>query len=289
VQHGVAEQFLVSGSGEPPHYTARIGARVRARYVDSKAGIDTWQATYYLAPVEENGPDWSNAEVITGPGPQLAGQPAEGAGFADVPAAVLSARDHKRWAGTLEDHVYRNVAMELPSAPTLKMTAAPGMAEGEFRSRIALALREKRDTAVASLRKKYAARLDALGDRERKAAQKVERERSQASNQTLDTALSVGGSLLGVLFGGRRSSSRKVSTAARSVGRASKERTDVAHAEADVEAVRAQIAAINQELEAEVARLESEFDPQAIVLERTALKPRKADIEVEDLALVWCP
>jgi len=99
----------------------------------------------------------------------------------------------------------------------------------------------------------------------------------------------VGGSLLGVLFGGRRSSSRKVSTAARSVGRASKERTDVAHAEADVEAVRAQIAAIDQELEAEVARLESEFDPQAIVLERTALKPRKADIEVEDLALVWCP
>jgi hypothetical protein len=289
VQHGVAEQFLVSGSAEPPRYTARIGARVRARYVESKAGIDTWQATYYLAPFGENGPDWASAEVIADPGPQLAARPAEGASFAEAPAAVLSARDYKRWAGALEDHVYRNIAMELPSAPALRMTAAPGMTEGEFRSRVALALREKRDAAVEALRRKYAARLDALGDRERKAAQKVERERSQASNQTLNTALSVGGSLLGVLFGGRRSSSRKVSTAARSVGRASKERTDVAHAEADVEAVRAQIAAINQELEAEVARLESEFDPQAIVVERTAVRPRKADIAVEDLALVWCP
>jgi hypothetical protein len=289
VQHGVAERFLVSGSGEPPHYTARIGARVRARYAHSKAGIDTWQVTYYLAPVDGNGPDWGKAEAIADPGPQLVAQPAEGASFAEAPAAVLSARDHKRWAGALEDHVYRNVAMELPSAPTLRITAAPGMTEGEFRSRVALALREKRDAAVEALRRKYAARLDALGDRERKAAQKVERERSQASNQTLNTALSVGGSLLGVLFGGRRSTSRKVSTAARSVGRASKERTDVAHAEADVEAVREQITSINQELEAEVARLESEFDPQAIVVERTAVRPRKADIAVEDLALVWCP
>ena len=50
-------------------------------------------------------------------------------------------------------------------------------------------------------------------------------------------------------------------TAARSVGRASKERSDVAHAEADARAVREQIEALNAELEAEVARIESESDP----------------------------
>ena len=44
---------------------------------------------------------------------------------------------------------------------------------------------------------------------------------------------------------------------------------------------------LNAELEAEVARLESEFDPQAIRIESVPVKPRKADIAVEDLALVW--
>jgi len=289
VQHGVTERFLAGTSGgQAPRYEAHVGARVRARYVLAKADLDAWQTTYYLAPVGAEGPDWARAEVIPDPGPQFAAEPAAGASFADAPSAALSAREHKRWTGALEDHVYRNVALELLSCPALKLTAAPGMTEGEFRARIALTLREKRDAAVEALRKKYASRLGALEDRERRAAQKVERERAQASNQTLSSALSVGGSLLGALFGGsRRGAASKVSTAARSVGRASKERGDVAHAEADARALREQVEALNAELEAEVARLESEFDPQAIQLESVPVKPRKADLAVEDLALVW--
>jgi hypothetical protein len=291
VQHGVTERFLAgTGGAAPTRYQACIGARVRARYVHAKAGLDEWQTTYYLAPMEDDGPDWSQAEVIPDPGPQFIAGPTAGASFADAPAAALSAREHKRWTGALEDHVYRNVALELLSCPSLKLTATPGMTEGEFRARVALALREKRDAAVETLRQKYASRLATLEDRERRAAQKVERERAQASNQTLSSALSVGGSLLGALFGGgRRGAASKVSTAARSVGRASKERTDVAHAEADARALREQVEALNAELEAEVARLESEFDPQAIRLESVPVKPRKADIAVEDLALVWRP
>jgi len=291
VQHGVTERFLAATPGaDPPRYRPLIGARVRARYVQAKAGLDAWQSAYYLAPVTVDGPDWTQAEVVSDPGPQFVPEPAAGASFADAPAAVLSAREHKRWTGALEDHVYRNVALELLSCPALKLTAEPGMTEGEFRARVALAVREKRDAAVEALRQKYASRLATLEDRERRAAQKVERERAQASNQTLSSALSVGGSLLGALFGGgRRGAASKVSTAARSVGRASKERTDVAHAEADARALREQVEALNAELEAEVARLESEYDPQAIRLESAPVKPRKADIAVEDLALVWRP
>jgi hypothetical protein len=256
--------------------------------VNARAGLDVWQGAYYLAPVGAEGPDWGQAEVIPDPGPEFAAEPAAGATFAEAPAAALSAREHKRWAGALEDHVYRNVALELLSCPALKLTSAPGMTEGEFRARVTLALREKRDAAVEALRKKYASRLGTLQDRERRAAQKVERERSQASSQTLSSALSVGGSLLGALFGGsRRGAASKVSTAARSVGRASKERADVAHAEADARALREQVEALDAELEAEVARLESEFDPQAIRLEPVPVAPRKSDIAVEDLALVW--
>jgi len=289
VQHGVMERFLVSAAGGPPHYQPHIGARVRARYADTKAGLDTWQTRYYLAPVGNDGPDWSQAEVSAEPGPDFAREPAAGATFAEPPAAVLSTRSHRSWSNALEDHVYRNAAIDLLACPSLKMTAAPGTPEGEFRAQLALALREKRDDAVEALRKKYGSKLATLEDRERRAEQKVERERAQASNQTLSSALSVGGSLLGALFGGgrRRASASKVSTAARSVGRASKERSDVAHAEADARAVREQIEALNTELEAEVARIESESDASSIGLDKVSVKPRKADIMVEDLALVW--
>jgi hypothetical protein len=292
VQHGVTERFVVPGdAGTKPRYVAHVGARVRAHYVDSKSGLDTWTTAYHLAPVSADGPDWSQADVIPEPGPQLAEEPAAGATFGDAPAAVLSVRDHKRWAAALEDHVYRNGALELLSCPELKATAAPGMTEGEFRARLALALREKRDAAVEALRRKYASKLGTLEDRARRAAQKVEREKAQASSQTLSSALSVGGSLLGALFGGGRrgGSIGKASTAARSMGRVSKERADVEHAEADERALREQIAALETELEAEVATIDTGLDPQSIRLEPVAVKPRKADLDVDQLALVWRP
>ena len=291
VQHGVVERFVAAGDSGSPHYRPHAGARVRTHFVDTKAGLDVWQTHYYLAPAGASGPEWNEAEASADPGPEFADGPTAGATFDDAPAAVLSARDHKRWAAALEDHVYRNVSLELPSCPALKLTAAAGMSEGEFRSRVALALREKRDAAVEALRKKYASRLGTLEDREQRALQKVEKEKAQASDKTLSTALSVGGSLLGALFGGGRRGSAisKASSAARRVSGASKERADVAHAEADVEAIRSQLEALNAELEAEVARLESEFDPATIAIETASIKPRKADIAVEDMALVWVP
>jgi hypothetical protein len=105
------------------------------------------------------------------------------------------------------------------------------------------------------------------------------------------SALSVGGGLLGALFGGgrRASSLGKAASAARSVGRIGKERTDVAHAEADLTALRGQYEALEAELEAEVAALEAGYDPATVAIEAVAIKPRKADLAVSDVALVWRP
>jgi len=291
VQHGVTERFVAATGSQPPHYQPRLGARTRVHFVDARAGIDAWQDSYYLATVSSTGPDWDGAEVSAGSGPTLANEPAAGASFDEVPAALLSAREHKRWTAALTDHLYRNVVLELPACPALKMTAEPGMTEGEFRARVALAARERRDAAVETLRDKYGSKLATLEDRARRAMQKVEREKAQATDSTVSTALAVGGSLLGALFGGGRRSSAisKARTAARSASRTNKERADVALAEAEVQAVRDRIEALNAELEAEVTRLESEWNPAAIPLETRTVKPRKSDIAVEDMALVWVP
>ena len=107
----------------------------------------------------------------------------------------------------------------------------------------------------------------------------------------MSSAISVGGSLLGALFGGGRRAGAfgKAASAARSVGRIGKERTDVAHAAADIASLRQQYATLEADVEAEVAKLEPAFDPAAIELETVTVKPRKSDIAVSDLALVWQP
>ena len=73
----------------------------------------------------------------------------------------------------------------------------------------------------------------------------------------------------------------------RSAGRITKERADVERAEADADATRQQVAAIDAELDAEIARLDSSLAPESIAVERVAIRPRKADTTVDDVAVVW--
>jgi hypothetical protein len=93
--------------------------------------------------------------------------------------------------------------------------------------------------------------------------------------------------VLGALFGGRRAALSKASTAARRIGRVSKERADVGHAEADARSLGEQQATLEAELTAEIAALGKQFDPAAIAIETVTLRPRKSDLTVEDIALVW--
>ena len=287
---GVQEKFLTA-RGQGTGYLPRIGARVRTHFVDARRGLDTWTEAYHLAPLEAGGPLWDEAEVCDPSAVTFDDEPVPRASFADIPGPVLTARMQQQFTKSLADHVYRTSTVTVLRCPELGANAAAGATEGEFRAQLSQALREKRDAAVDALRRKYASRLDALADRQRRAEQKVQKERDQASSATMSSALSVGGSLLSALFGGRRRSSvlGKAATAARSVGRAGQERSDVARAEADAAALRDQYTALETELASEVAKLETAHDPAAIPVEAVVVKARKSDIEVADLALVWRP
>ena len=288
VEAGVIERFRVADGGHPPAYQAHVGARVRAHFVDAKAGLDAWESRYYLAAADGAGPDWSTAQVFDESGIELRDSPADGASFADAPGALLSPRAYKAWSTALADHVYRASALQVFRCPALKRTAVPGGTEGDFRALLSQDLRERRDTAIDGLRGRYAKKLAAIEDRQRRAQQKVERERAQAQSETTSSVLTVGGSVLGALFGGRRAGAlAKASTAARRIGRISKERADVGHAEADARSLGEQEAALESELAAEIAHLGAQFDPATIAIESVTVRPRKSDLAVEDIALVW--
>jgi hypothetical protein len=264
---------------------------MRMHYLDAKSGLDRWDALYVLAPFGPDGPDWDRAETSEPDSLSFDDEPPAEARFAALPSNALGARWLKQYPKSLADHAYRTRQFELLRCPALKLTAIPGASESEFRAQVSQRLRERRDEAVDALRRKYASRLGTLEDRKRRAEQKLVREQAQVSDQTMSSALSVGGSLLGALFGGGRRAGMlsKAATAARGVGRISKERTDVVQAEADVEAVRGQHQALEAELAREIEALDASSDATGIEIEAVAVKPRKGDIEVSDVALVWQP
>src|SRR5690606_31877942 len=92
----------------------------------------------------------------------------------------------------------------------------------------------------------------------RKAEQRVEREKAQASHQVMQTAISFGTSILGALFGRKLASATNIGRAAtsmRSASRAAQQRADVGQAQESVEALRERLASLDEEFQAEVAKV----------------------------------
>ncbi|MGE5200167.1 MAG: hypothetical protein ACM3H9_11040, partial [Rhodospirillaceae bacterium] len=141
-------------------------------------------------------------------------------------------------------------------------------------------------------RRKYGPKLAALDDRIRRAEQAVERETAQATQQKLQTAVSMGATVLGALFGRKALSTStlgRATTAARGVGRTMKESGDIERARETLEAVRQQKADLEAQAQAEVANLDLARDATADDLEPIVLRPKRTDVEVQLVALAWVP
>ena len=177
----------------------------------------------------------------------------------------------------------------MPSLPAHRLTANPGESEGDFRSRAAQILREKRDEQVAKLREKYAVKLAALVERERRAEAKVENEKAQLSRQRVGTAVHFGAAALSILLGRRAGGLGRAATGLGAMTRAGKEKLDVEQAGETLEAVRRQRAEWESEAGQEVARLMESFDPEHLALSSVRIEPRRADTAVQQIALAWIP
>ena len=153
-------------------------------------------------------------------------------------------------------------------------------------------MREKRDLELEKLKDRYASKTATQQERIRRAEERIDREKSQSKQQMMNTAISFGTSLLGALMGNKLASKTNVSkmgTSARSAGRISKEREDVARAEENLAAEQEKLQKLQRAFEEDVAEIEEKLDAEKLELDELTVKPKKSDIDVESVRLVWTP
>jgi hypothetical protein len=291
----VDERFLAAsrpvGDRSRLVYRPRLFARARVHFVKAAAGVDQWQERFLMAapPASDSAPEWKETAASTA---LLESAAREGASFEAAPAPALRAKSWASWRKQLEAALYRDQRLVLWKSATLEAQSFPGESEGDFRARVAHLARERRDRAVEELRRRYAPKIAALEEKLRRGHERVGREQSQLGRERIDTMASIGATIVGALFGRKLASVTNVTRARstmRSVGRASQEKEDVARAERGVEAARDDLTQLESDLARDVAALERTLDPTALPLEKVELAPRKTDIEIADLILLWTP
>jgi len=288
------KQYYVRANGDDIVYFPRLIAVADIAFTNARYRVDTQREHVYVVEFDE-GPvaiDWDNAERPGLRAEDLCKSGEPDASYAACASAAAKGKNYPNWEKQLKRWVRQNENVALYRSGKHKITSTPGESEGEFRARLQQVASEKRDLAVAKLRKRYATKATTLDNRLLRANQTIEREQQQSSQKKMDTAISVGTAILGALLGRKRLSSAtagRMGTAIRKAGQSGKEAGDVKRAKQTAKKVRADITALNNRLAADIRSLETAYDAQAEELTEIRVRPKTTDIHVALIGLGWMP
>lgn len=294
VPAGVREYFLKGSSTSATTYRPVLYGAARIHYTDARRGIDCVRSLQAAVPFATGAIpiDWQHADDSVEPPDSLLELKAyPTATYESLPKAGLDPKQYVDWSRDFADWIVQSQPLKLFSLPALKLVSELGESERDFRIRTQQATRELRDGAVETLRARFAPKVARLEEKKRKAEEAVAREQQQVSQQKLQTAVSLGATMLGALMGRRSvslSTLGRATTTARGVGRSMKESQDVERAQVNLQEVEAEIAALNADLQREIAAVDGTAAAN-VTLDVIEIKPKRTNVDVRLVALAWQP
>jgi hypothetical protein len=261
---------------------------------DTPTGVQASRELLAAAPITDDvfGVSWDQALQLPIPVNDLEKAAQAAARHAALPPAAATPGNYTTWGKDFAAWLYRTQELELWKSPLTKVVSNPGESERDFRIRLQQSTREERDAEIEQLRKKYAVKINALNEKIRRSEQSVDREKEQARQQGMQTAISIGATILGSFLGKRAisaSSLGRATTAIRGASRTMKEKGDVDRSQDTVATYKAQLKELEDEFTRESEGLAARLDPANQELARLVLRPTKTEIQVKLTALAWLP
>jgi hypothetical protein len=280
-------------SGSELVYQPRLLGAAKVTFQNAKKNINETKAIVQITTILD-GPipvNWEESQIFETGIEDLDNSPQKEAEYLRLPQAASNTSNYKDWEKDFSSWLYGTQTLDLFFSPSLKENSLPGETEKEFRLRLQQLAREKRDELSANLKDKYVPKHKRLLEKLRKAEQAVEKQEDQAKKAKYQVAVSIGSTILGALSGKKLSQSNisRASSAMRSASRTIEETRDVNRAEETVDSIKKQLSDLEIQFDNDLASLEEKIDPQSEELEVFVVKPRKSDINIQLVSLIWTP
>ena len=280
IDKSIEQKFTIDVTGQN-NFRATLQGKVELHYFNASKGIDENETLCLnLELYEEDSIDWNNAKTIE-VCPQFSDSKPSNASFASLSDEVSADKALKKTKKSLVDWVYRTKRLETFKCTSPRLSSLPYESLGDFKVRIKDQLDDKKETEIDKLQERYEKKEKTLLKRLQRARDKVAKEEADASSSMVDTGIAI----LGALFG--RSSTAKLGRAFSKGSRAYKERGDIGRAEEALAELHEEIELLAEELEDKIDELSLKYDVDSVNIQESTMKPRKSDIHVEELSLVW--
>jgi hypothetical protein len=273
--------------GERLTYRPGLLGLGRVHFLKASNNVDVWRdvAAVQSAHGELPRPTWNTAMLLEKK-PSLAAGPEAQAAFDDLPSELAQAKNYRRWDNDLEDHLYQHERLVIWQCAEPALQSRPDETEEDFRARAAKAAAAQLAAKQDEVRRKYAARLQKAESAVKTAEARVAAEKSQFWMRLLGMLGRIAEIVATMIAGGR---SRKKWVTSTSASAALRERQQQGRAQDQLAAAQADLDKVQSELQAEIDALQLTLKPDSLKLEKLEVPPRKADIAVDEVALVWLP
>ena len=275
-------------------YKSFITTLTDVRFYNRSKKIDLTKTISFIVPITNDviSVSWDEAKEIKPDENILMKQAQKDIPFGDLPTASTNPKNYTGWERFFKNHIANNYYLEVFHSPNLKQTSDPYETARDFKIRLTQITREQRDAAVTKLKEKYARRIQTIQGRIQRAEERIDREKSQSSQQKLSTAISIGSTILGALFGRKALSTSTISkagTAMKSAGKIMKESGDVDRAQENLVSLNEQLIGLQDKLQDDLNSLEDQFDLSVEQLEVVKIRPSKTKISVKLFNFLWIP
>ncbi len=281
LDEGVVQYFAPDPS-QTYRYLPYLAAEISVGFHNAAKGIDlerTFVGQLDLEGMEHL--EWDALEREIDPFDSLPTKAPADARFGPLPESVETDRGLRAATRSLRDYLYANERLELYRCRSPRMESEPGQSRDAFVVRLQDALEEAREEALEKLKERYGKKAERLHDQLVRAQARVEKEQADSNSTLIDVGISV----LGALFG--RRSATSIGRAVNKGTRAYKERGQLSRAQERVAEVEEKIADLEIELEGKIDELAEQYALENHPVERFTIKPKKSDIAIEHMAIVW--
>ncbi len=321
VEAGVTktEQQISSGSRQPARPTRPVTSReIEERFVETNerlskdaileyrpgllgtgklhftkttggCNLDRWDCLFVVKSFNEDVPDglWEESLVYR-QAPLLRGDAEyDDAQFAKLPRDMGDPKRYKEFVRDLEQWLYQTQRVTLWRCDEVDEVSDGEETEAEFRTRLASHAIDLSKKAKAKINESYTKKIKAAEEKVRKKQSYYEEQKSQFWGRIAGFAMAVLQLVLSAIGG--KSTSRKASSSMSAARQASTERSQQNRAKQDLEDAITAKERLETELAEKLSEAESAFSPENLELEELVISPRKADIDVAQVVLVWLP
>ena len=286
----IKEYFLDTDMNAQTPFYPYLYAQATVRFFNQKRAIDLEKNLYFKLELDETQTNiaWDDAqnEAVDG----VSTKAKEHVSYGKLPSFIVNAKNLKEPAKELSNYIYTQQKIELFSCKKLKLESKLDESKRDFLVRVEDTLNDLKDEKTKTLQSKFETKLNRLEDKLKRLDMKLQKEQEDVSSKATDTLIDVGMAIFGAFFGRKKISSRTISRGASAFKKGKgvfKERGDVKNVESLMADVQENIRDLHTDLQAEIEKIEDKFDIQNYEITSLFIKPRRGDITIEDIALLW--